>query len=96
MKAERSSHFVAFLTAILRADILLRLKPYLFQYSSETTQTALKELEKIKAEKLGAKYLLRCPLTAWQKQILSFYELNQGKVVQYIEDLNLALQVPDN
>lgn len=94
--AMEAKNFVAFLTAILRADILLRLKPYLFQYSSETTQTALKELEKIKAEKLGAKYLLRCPLTARQKQILSFYELNQGKVVRYIEDLNLALQVPDN
>ena len=93
--ALETKNFLAFLTSIVRADILVRLKPYFYQYSSETTQTVLKELEKIKAEKIGLQYLLRCPLTARQKQILSFYEVDNHKVQKYIAELNLSLQVSD-
>lgn len=93
--AFEAKNFLAFLTAILRADISTRLKPYFFQYSSETTQTVLKELEKIKAEMIGKNYLLRCPLTARQKQILSFYETDRKAIDEYIKSLNLAVELND-
>ena len=51
--------------------------------------------EKIKAERIGNSYLLRCPLTARQKHILSFYELDSKSVSEYIRDINLAKDVAD-
>ncbi|MBP5312870.1 MAG: transposase [Clostridia bacterium] len=93
--AFEAKNFLAFLTAVIRADITVKLRPFFFQYSSETTQTVLKELEKIKAERIGNSYLLRCPLTARQKHILSFYELDSKSVSEYIRDINLAKDVAD-
>ena len=93
--AFESKSFLAFLTAVLRADITSTLKPFFFQYSSETTQTVLKELEKVKAELIGKKYMLRCPLTARQKHILSFYEVDISCVSGYLDSLNTALQLAD-
>ena len=94
-EAFEAKSFLAFLTAILRADISMQLKPFFFQYSSETTQTVLKELEKIKAELIGKKYLLRYPLTSKQKQILSFYELDASSVSSLVKNLNLSLSFVD-
>lgn len=93
--AFEAKNFLAFLTAVLRADITVKLRPFFFQYSSETTQTVLKEMEKIKAEKIGNSYLLRYPLTARQKHILSFYELDRKSVEEYIKDVNWSMEVPD-
>ena len=86
--AFEAKSFLAFLCAILRAEITLRLKPYFFQYSSETTQTVLKELEKVKAELLMNKYHLRYELTSRQKQILSFYDIRKDDVLNYVSKLN--------
>ncbi len=86
--AFEAKSFLAFLTAVLRAEITLRLKPYFFQYSSETTQTVLKEMEKIKAEQINDKYYLRYELTSRQKQILSFYEEDKNGVLEYVDKLN--------
>lgn len=83
--------FLGFLTAILRADITTRLRPYYVQYSSRTSQTVLKEMEKIKAEELKNKYYLRYALTSHQKQILSFYDLRLDDVRNYIQSLNERL-----
>lgn len=91
--AFEAKSFLAFLTAVLRAEITLRLKPFFFQYSSETTQTVLKELEKIKAEKLTDNYYLRYELTAKQKQILSFYELRKDDVLHYVTKINETSQL---
>lgn len=83
--------FLGFLTAILRADITTRLRPYYVQYSSRTSQTVLKEMEKIKAEELKEKYYMRYALTSHQKQILSFYDLRLDDVRSYVLSLNERL-----
>ena len=70
----------------------MRLRPYFFQYSSETTQTVLKELEKIKAEQLTDKYFLRFELTSKQKQILSFYDVAKADVLEYVRKLNDTIE----
>ena len=90
--AFEAKSFLAFLTAVLRAEITLRLRPYFFQYSSETTQTVLKELEKIKAEQLTDKYFLRFELTSKQKQILSFYDVAKADVLEYVRKLNDTIE----
>ena len=90
--AFEAKNLLAFLTAILRADITTTMRPYFIQYSSETSQTVLKEMEKIKAEKLSQKYSLRYSLTARQKQILSFYGLTLNDVQDYILTLNRTQQ----
>ena len=55
----------------------------------------LKELEKIKAELIGNSYLLRCPLTARQKQILSFYEADRKTIDEYLSAINLNIELAD-
>ena len=91
-QAFEAKSFLAFLTAILRAEITLRLHPYFFRNSSETTQTVLKELEKIKAEQLTDKYYLRYELTSRQKQILSFYDVGKAEVLEYVTKLNETIK----
>ena len=99
--AFESKSFLGFLTAVLRADITTRLRPYYFQYSSRTSQTVLKEMEKIKAEKLKDDYHLRYALTSHQKQILSFYGLRQTDILNYVRKLNekqslIDIEKPDD
>lgn len=89
--AFEAKNFLAFLTSILRAEITTTLKPYYLQYSGETSQTVLKEMEKIKVENLGKKYDLRYALTNKQKQILSFYELTLPDVREYVSTVNRTL-----
>jgi len=89
--AFESKSLLAFMTAILRAEITMALHPYFVQYSSETTQTVLKEMEKIKAEQLGDKYRLRYALTHRQKQILSFYDMTSKDAEDYIDAVNRAI-----
>lgn len=87
--------FLAFLTAILRADMTLRLRPYFIQYTNETTQTVLKELEKVKAEKLTDKYVLRYELTNRQKQIFSFYDMRKDDALHYVDKINTTFSLID-
>lgn len=86
--AFEAKNFLAFLASVLRAEITTSLRPYFVQYSSETTQTVLKEMEKIKAEILSDKYSLRYSLTSKQKQILSFYDLTLADVNDYVSSVN--------
>ena len=85
--------FMGFMAAILRAAIIVKLRPYFLQYSNETSQTVLLELDKIKAEKLNDRYLLRCALTARQKQILSHFDLRTQDVFKLIDDLNFTMDL---
>lgn len=94
--AFEAKSLMAFLTAVLRAEITMRLRPYFVQYSSETSQTVLKELEKIKAEDFDGKYRLRFALTARQKQILSFYDMNSASAQRYTDSVNDMMKTIDN
>lgn len=93
--AFESKSVMAFMTAAIRAELSMKLKPYFFQYSSETTQTVLKELDKIKAEQIGKKYYMRYPLTSRQKQILSFFELSKNDIQDYINSINETILLND-
>ena len=94
--AFEAKSLMGFLASILRAELTLTLKPYFVQYSSETTQTVLKEMEKIKVEELGGKYRQRFALTNRQKQILSFYGMTGRDVSDYTDSLNVTVSIADN
>ena len=66
-----AKRLLSFIASILRASINIKTKGYKLLYSSETSQTIIEELNKIKVEKLSGRYILRYALTAKQKQILS-------------------------
>lgn len=86
--AFEAKQLLAFIASVLRAEITTTLRPYFVQYSNETTQTVLKEMEKIKVERLNGKYSLRYSLTLRQKQILSFYGLTLTDVLDYVATVN--------
>ena len=94
--AFEAKSLMAFLTAILRAEVTMRLKPYFIQYYNETSQTVLREIDRIKAEEIGNRYCLRQALTSRQKQILSFYEKSISDVKEYISSVNDTLSVSDH
>lgn len=93
--AFEAKSLMAFITAVLRAEITMRLKPYFIQYYNETSQTVLREVDKIKAENVGNKYCLRQALTSRQKQILSFYEKTITDVKEYVASVNMTASVSD-
>ena len=80
--------FLGFLAAIIRSILILSLKSYFLQYSNETSQTVLLELDKIKAEEINENYILRYALTSRQKQILSLFRLTLKDVYKTIESIN--------
>lgn len=67
--------FMGFLCAIVRSSILKKMEPYFTQYRSETSQSVINEMGKVKLEKLNGSIIPLCPLTGRQKQIMSFYNL---------------------
>ena len=81
--AFEAKSLMGFLSAVLRSELTSRLRPYFIQYSGETSQTVLKEMEKVKVEMIGGKYRPRYALTNRQKQILSFYDLTSSDVNDY-------------
>lgn len=93
--AFEAKSFLGFLSAVLKAEITMRLRPYFIQYSSDTTRTVLKELEKIKVEELNGKYRLRYALTSRQKQILSFYDMNSSSTTEYVDSVNRTVSLAD-
>ena len=64
-------------------------------HASETSQTIIEELNKIKVEKLIGRYILRYALIAKQKQILSYFDLTQGDVVKLVKEINDTLNLKD-
>ena len=81
---------LGFISAIIRSSLILTLKPYFLQYSSETSQTVLLELDKIKAEEINEDYVLRYALTARQKQILALFGLTIKDVYKALGDINFT------
>lgn len=85
--AFQAKTLLGFLSSILRAALVLGIRPYVLQYPSETSQTVLRELDKIKAEKIKSTYVLRYALSSRQKQILSLFDLNRDDVTETIRTL---------
>lgn len=55
--------------------MLRKMEPYFKQYQSETSQSVINEMGKVKLEKLNGSIIPLCPLTGRQKQIMSLYSL---------------------
>lgn len=83
-----SRTFIGFLASVIRSALINTLKPYFKQYSQETSNTVLAELNKIKIQKYNGQYVLDCALTNRQKQILSFFNMNQKSVYDLIKEKN--------
>ncbi|MDY2889064.1 MAG: hypothetical protein SOU19_05790 [Candidatus Caccosoma sp.] len=91
--AFESKMLLGFLSSIIRSIMILKLKPYFLQYSSETSQTVLLELDKIKAEEINDKYILRYALTVRQKQILALFDLTIKDVYNIIDTINYSKSI---
>lgn len=83
--------FIGFLSGVIRSAIINTYSKFLFQNTSETSQTILLEANKVSCEKLSKKYIPRYALTNKQKQIFSFVECNQRNVNSLIEEINISL-----
>ena len=81
---------LGFICAILRSIIVLKCKPFFMQFFSETSQTIIKELDKIKSEEINGEYILRYSLTAKQKQIMSLFGLGIKDVYNCIDNINFT------
>lgn len=78
--------FMGFLCSVIRADIISTMAPYFRQYSSETSQSVIGEMGKIKLDKIGSALVMTSPLTNRQKQIMSFYSLGKKDVDSIMEE----------
>lgn len=88
--AFEAKSFMGFLSSILRAALTVGIRPYVLQYSSETSQTVLCELDKIKAEYIKSAYVLRYALTSRQKQLLSLFDMNVTDVTDMVKTLDFT------
>ena len=88
--AFESKMLLGFISSIIRSSMISKLEPYFLQYSSETSQTVLLELDKIKAEEINSIYVLRFALTSVQKQIMALFGLTLKDVYELIEKLNFT------
>lgn len=84
---------LGFICASLRSYIILKMAPFKLQYSSETSQTLIKEIDKIQAEKIGNQYISRYSLTSKQRQILALFGLSHNDVIKVIKDLNETVKI---
>lgn len=78
--------FLGFLCSVIRSDILNTMAPYFRQYSSETTQSVISEMGKIKLDMIGKSLALISPLTNRQKQIMSFYSLSRKNIDDLMDE----------
>ena len=71
----------------------ITMAPYKLQYSSETSQTLIKELDKIQLEKKSGTYISRYALTSRQRQILALFGLRYNDVVSAIKIVNQTMKI---
>ncbi len=88
-----SKRFMGFIASIIRTCVILKAKSYMLQYNSETSQTILKELDKIRVEKIAGEYILKNPLTSKQKQLLSLFSLTIEDVKKINKQINECLSL---
>lgn len=86
--------FIGFLCAIVRSNIINKMEPFFTQYRSETSQSIINEMGKVKVEKLGGTVVPLCPLTGKQKQIMSFFGLTNKNLVDLINEFK-AINFPE-
>lgn len=92
-KVIEAKTLLGFICAAIRSYIILKMTPYKLQYSSETSQTLIKEIDKIQVEKIGNQYISRYALTARQRQILALFGLKYSDVIKAIKELNETMKI---
>lgn len=88
-----AKRFMSFICSIIRASIILNTRPFVLQYSNETSQTILKELDKIRLEKIVDQYVLKSSITAKQKQILSLFYISSDQIKNIGKQVNDCLKI---
>ena len=88
-----SKTLLGFICATIRSYVILKMAPYKLQYSNETSQTLIKELDKIQVEKISGTYISRYALTSRQRQILSLFGLKSNDVFSAIRDVNETMKI---
>lgn len=78
--------FMGFLCAIIRSNIIKTMEPYFIQYRSETTQSVINEMGKVKLDSISGSIVPLCPLTNRQRQIMSFYKLTNKNITSLIKE----------
>lgn len=86
--AYEAKTFMGFLSAILRTSQLSSMKPFFVERQNETSETVLLEADKICAEYLKDRYVLRYSLTQKQRQIISYFGLRQADIDNLVRELN--------
>lgn len=82
--------FMGFLSAILRTSLLSSMREFFTERQNETSETVLLEADKICAEYLKDRYVLRYSLTQKQRQIISFFGLRQIDIEKAVQELNVT------
>lgn len=88
-----SKTLLGFLCSCIKTYILEKTKPYRIQYSCETSETVMEELDKIVSEKYTNKYIKRFSISSEQKQILSYFGYDKNIVDSSIKELNQVMEL---
>lgn len=83
-----SNILFSFIAAVYIRTIVEKCAPFFIQYTSESSQTIIAELEQIRAVKNGSNYQLRQPITSKQKQILSYFGMNIPSLISYVREFD--------
>lgn len=86
-----SKVLVHFMSAIIRAQLLYRIKPYTALHSEHSVNSVLAELSKIQATKINGVYRMQYALTSKQKEILKHIEINETDIEDTIKRINRKL-----
>lgn len=86
--AVEAKTFLTFLSSIIRAYFLRKMKPYTRSHSDQSVNSILAELRKIKATKINGIYRRNYALTNKQKEILSYLEIEEIDIDNMIKSVN--------
>lgn len=92
-EAVEAKTLLGFICASIRSYIVLTMAPYKLQYPSETSQTLIKELDKIQLDKISGTYISRYALTSRQRQILALFGLRHNDVVAAMKTVNQTMKI---
>ena len=92
-EAVEAKTLLGFICAAIRSYVILTMAPYKLQYPSETSQTLIKELDKIQLDKISATYISRYSLTSRQRQILALFGLRRNDIVTAMNTVNQTLKI---
>ncbi len=83
LKTTEGKIFIGFISLILKSYIENKLKKYLYERNT-SVKMILKELSNIRIVELNGRDTLHTPLTSKQKNILSYFNVNEDEIKNYL------------